>query len=116
MRCIETPILKRSWAFYGRTFTDDLLDWDLCADFFHKIFDFPRRVKQIQLVAYSTPGSNRVHVRIVKLVGISQIGDWDLEIPGMRHETLYTDYATMCTIRKLSKGRKNWYVELYYWD
>lgn len=104
---INTPILKDR-RFY---FVDDINgNWYLCSCTLHEVFDFPKKVKQIQFQAWPEPGRGRIKIKIKK--SFKNLDYWHIEIDG---ENQCVIDNTVRAIMGLTKKRRTWYIKLYYW-
>ncbi len=109
--------LEDDWGPHGRRGADianTLIKWFVCRRRLRNIFEIPKEATKIQFRAYSEPGPGRTEMKFTeskdswgstyKIVSIDGHGDEDM-----------VD-ETFDSIKTLGKGRKTWYVDVYYWE
>lgn len=78
--------------------------WWFCGPRLRKCFGLPKETKFVEFKAFFRPGKGRYAVRICSLSS--------LEVDGQYY---YMEKATIQNILEKTKGREEFYVEVYYW-
>lgn len=100
----------------GADILNPLIKWFVCQSRLRNIFEIPKVVTKIQFRAYSEPGRGRTKVKFI-------VGDPD-PVNGYLEKLVFIDDHgneflvdnTFDAIKTLAKGRKTWYVNVYYWE
>ncbi len=98
----------------GADTINPLIKWFICRSRLRGVFEIPKEATKIQFRAYSEPGHGRTKMKFVATEDCWGLTDKTVSIDGHGDEIMVED--TFDSIKTLGKGRKTWYVNVYYWE
>lgn len=104
----------RGYGGRGSDIANTLIKWFVCRSRLRRIFDIPKEATKIQFRAYSEPGPGRTKMKFIVVNDYWSVPDKLVCIDGHEDEIMVED--TFDSIKTLGKGRKTWYVNVYYWE
>lgn len=98
----------------GADVINPLIKWFICRSRLRNIFEIPKGATKIQFRAYSEPGPGRTEMKFTESKDSWGDAYKIVSIDGHGDEDIVDD--TFDRITTLAKGRKTWYVNVYYWE
>lgn len=98
----------------GADIINPLIKWFICESRLKTYFEVPKGTTKVQFRAYSEPGPGRTEMKFTVSEDYWSDTHKTVSIDGLKDEGLVDD--TFDRIKTLAKGRKTWYVNVYYWE